>query len=143
MHRYSNKKGTNNSLVKLIKKDTAQESELDFLPNTLRIASLAADVKAIHPCALDVRRLTQIADCFIICSAASEPQFKAIFNEVKEGMKEIGITPLHVEGDTSGGWLILDYGSIILHIFREEAREFYDLDGLWGDAPQIDLELEP
>lgn len=129
-------------MVKLIKKDAAPDSDLDFLPNTRRIASLAADFKAIRPCALDVRTLTQVADCFIMCSAASEPQFKAIFNGVKEGMKEIGVAPLHIEGETSGGWIILDYGSIVFHVFREEAREFYDLDGLWGDAPRIDLELE-
>jgi ribosome-associated protein len=112
----------------------------DFLPNTLRVAGLAADHKAKCIRAYDVRGLTLIADSFVLCSASSEPQVKAIHNAVREGMKEIGIAPLRSEGAPDNGWLVLDYGDIIFHIFREEARAYYDLDGLWGDARVIDLD---
>ncbi len=128
-------------MPKLVKK--AKDTELDFIANAQRIASIAADFKALGIKALDVRGLTLVADCFVLCSAASEPQIKAIYNGVKDGMKEIGVSPLQAEGAFSGGWLVLDYGTILFHIFKREAREFYDLDGLWGDAPALELDLEP
>lgn len=128
-------------MPKLIKKE--QKGKSDFLPNALRISSIVADYKAKNIRALDVRKLTLIADCFFICSVASEPQCKAVYNGVRERMKEeTGLNPLNTEGPFSASWIILDYGSIIVHIFREKARDFYDLDGLWGDAPEIDLELD-
>jgi ribosome-associated protein len=128
-------------LARLVRK-AGQSPEPDFLPNTLRIGALAAKLKAKDIRVYDVRDLTVIADAFVLCSASSEPQLKAIFNAVKEGMREIGVAPLRTEGTFSGGWFVMDYGSIIFHIFREEAREFYDLDGLWGDAPRIRLEVD-
>jgi len=128
-------------LPRLIKKrDGATRPE--YLPNLLRIAAAAADHKAIDLRACDVRGLTLIADAFVLCSAASEPQMKAIYQAVRREMKEIGVRPLHTEGEPTGGWLVLDYGDVIFHVFREEAREFYDLDGLWGDAPLVDLGLD-
>lgn len=128
-------------MARLVRK-AGQSPEPDFLPNTLRIGALAAKLKAKDIRVYDVRDLTVIADAFVLCSASSEPQLKAIFNAVKEGMREIGVAPLRTEGTFSGGWFVMDYGSIIFHIFREEAREFYDLDGLWGDAPRIRLEVD-
>ena len=118
------------------------QAEPDFLPSTRRIAGFAAERKARDVRAYDVRGLTIIADSFVLCTATSEPHAKAVFNAVKEGMKEIGVRPLCTEGKPADGWLVLDYGDVIFHIFREEARSFYDLDGLWGDAPSIDLDLD-
>jgi len=112
-----------------------------FLPKARVIGEMAADHKAIDIRAYDVRGLTVIADAFVLCSAASEPQLRAIYNAVRAGMKETGAAPLHAEGGFKGGWLVVDYGDVIVHIFREEAREFYDLDGLWADAPQVELNL--
>lgn len=108
----------------------------------LQIGELAATVKAIDIRAYDLRELTVITDYFVVCSASSEPHFSAIFNAIKDGMKETGVAPLHTEGVARGRWRVLDYGAIIVHIFREEAREFYDLDGLWGDASLVDLRLD-
>jgi len=108
----------------------------------LAIAEFAAEHKAANLRAYDVRDLTVIADAFVICSATSEPHLRAVFNAVKEGLKEMGIAPLRSEGTFNGGWLVVDYGTIIFHIFRVTAREFYDLDGLWGDAPEIELGQE-
>lgn len=127
-------------MPKLIKPSTS--SETDFLPNVLRIASLAADRKAVDIRAYDMREVTPLADCFILCTATSEPQFRAIFNGVREGMKEIGVAPVTTEGEFGGQWLLLDYSTIFVHIFREAARAFYDLDGFWGDAPRIELDLD-
>ncbi len=117
-------------------------TEETFLANTLRIAELAASKKALDLAACDVRGLTLIADSFVICSAGSEPQLKAIFSAVRDGMKEIGVAPLRTEGDFQGGWMLIDYGAVIFHVFRQAAREFYDLDGLWADAKPIALGLD-
>lgn len=106
------------------------------------MAALADDRKAIDIRAYDVRGLTLVADSFLICAASSEPQFKAVCSAIREGMREVGVKPLRVEGSTKGEWVILDYGTIICHVFREKARAYYDLDALWADAPQIPLDLE-
>ncbi len=127
-------------MAKLVAKQ--QPTDEEFLPNTLRIATLADERHATDIRAYDVRGLTVIADSFVICSARSEPQLKAIVSAVKEGMKEIGVAPLHLEGQYTSGWVLIDFGTIICHVFREEARTFYDLDGMWADAPAISLDLD-
>lgn len=127
-------------MARLVKK--VEEHIDDVLPNVLRIAELLSQSKAIDIRAYDIRGLTLVADCFVICNANSQPHFKALFNGVRDGMKEVGVAPLHEEGTAASNWLILDYGTIILHIFKEEARHFYDLDGLWADAPLIPLDLD-
>jgi len=129
-------------LVRKKKVDAAADSAPDFLAQVLRIGSIAADYKAIELKAYDVRGLTVLADAFVVCSAASEPQLRAIFEGVREGMKEVGVAPLYSEGAFTGGWLVIDYGDIVFHAFRQEAREFYDIDGFWGDAALIDLGIE-
>lgn len=111
----------------------------DFLKIAHRIMNAALQHKAHQLRAYDVRGLTLIADSFVICSAMSEPQMKAIRNAVVESMSDIGRHPLHAEGEANSAWLVLDYGDVIFHLFRAEAREYYDLDGLWGDAPQVDF----
>lgn len=128
-------------MPKLVPKKVA-ESQPDFLPNLYRVAEIAAQFKAINIKAYDVRGLTLVTDCFLMCSAGSDRQLKAIFNGIREGMKEAGVSPVTTEGDFEGSWLLIDYGDIIVHIFREEAREFYDLDGLWADATPIELKLD-
>jgi len=126
-------------LKNVVKKAPAPEP--DFFPDTRRIASLADEHKAIDIRAYDLRGLTVIADSFVVCTGNSEPHVKAISSAVLSGMREIGVKARHSEGNYRAGWLVLDYGNIIVHIFRKEQREFYDLDGLWGDAPRIDLDL--
>ena len=113
------------------------------MANVLRMADLAADKKAGEIKAYDVRGMTLIADVLIICTATSEPQLKAIYAAVRDGMKEVGVAPYRNEGVFSGGWILLDFSTVIFHIFREQARAFYDLDGMWADAPEIPLELDP
>lgn len=132
-------------MARLVKKSTtgaekavAAEAVPDFLPNTLRICAAADEVKAIDIQAYDLRGLTLVADAFVICGAASEPQMRAIFRAVKDSMAAVGVRALRTEVALKGVWSVIDYGDIIFHLFREEARAFYDLDGLWADAPLID-----
>lgn len=128
-------------MATLLKTKTVADDE-SFVPNTLRMAELAADKKAKDIKAYDVRGLTLVADSFVMCTATSEPQLKAVYNAVKDGMKEIGVAPLRTEGTFAGGWLLMDYGDVIFHVFREAARQFYDLDGMWADAKEIALHLD-
>lgn len=126
-------------MPKLVRKHTKEDVAL---VNARRIAQFAAEHKARAIRAFDVRELTVVADVFLFCTATSEPQMKAVYSAVKRGMSELGVKAAHTEGTASSGWMLLDFGTVIIHIFREAAREFYDLDGLWGDAPEVDLRLE-
>ena len=93
--------------------------------------------KAADIVALDVRGLTSVADFFIICSGRSNRQVAAIANFVERYLKKTGIKPLSVEGKNEGLWVLLDYGDVIIHVFYETVRKFYDLEGLWSDAKRI------
>jgi ribosome-associated protein len=83
---------------------------------------------------LDLRSISLLADYFVICSGESERQVKAIVDEVTEKTKEEGVRPLHIEGDSSSGWVLVDYGSVIVHIFAPAVRDYYQLEKLWSDA---------
>lgn len=94
--------------------------------------------KAIDLVVLDVRELSSIADVFIICSGRSNRQVVAIAEHIQVDLKKHGITPLSVEGKKEGHWVLLDYGHVIIHVFYEPVRSFYDLEGLWIDAERIE-----
>jgi ribosome-associated protein len=96
--------------------------------------------KSIGIVALDVRALTSLADAFIVCSGRSNRQVSAIAEHVRRVLREAGLRPLHVEGEKEGHWVLLDYGHVIIHVFYEPVRNFYDLESLWADAPRIDLQ---
>ena len=86
---------------------------------------------------LDVRELTSIADTFIICSGRSNRQVNAIADFIERFLKEHKIRALSIDGKKEGHWVLMDYGDTIFHIFYEETRAFYNLEGLWTDAPRI------
>ena len=94
--------------------------------------------KAMNLVALDVSDLTSFADVFIICSGRSNRQVNAIAEHIQVDLKKHKIKPLSVEGMGDGHWLLLDYGHVIIHIFYDPVREFYDLEGLWVDARRIE-----
>ncbi len=94
--------------------------------------------KAINVVVLDVTDLTSYADIFIICSGRSNRQVSAIADFIKADLKKHNIKPLGVEGTKDGHWVLLDYGHVIIHVFYEPVREFYDLEGLWADAKRIE-----
>ncbi len=95
------------------------------------------DRKALNVTILDVRPLTSVADGFIICSGRSHRQVSAIGEYIRQKLKKQNIQPLSVEGLKEGHWVLLDYGHVIIHIFYEPVRDFYDLEGLWIDARRI------
>ena len=97
----------------------------------------ASAKKALNLVALDVAELTSIADVFIICSGRSNRQVNAIANSIVVNLKKHKIKPLSVEGTAEGHWVLLDYGHVIIHVFYEPVREFFDLEGLWVDAKRI------
>ena len=94
--------------------------------------------KAMNLVALDVHNLTSFADVFIICSGRSNRQVNAIAEHIQVDLKKRNIKPLSVEGLGDGQWVLLDYGHVIIHIFYDPVREFYDLEGLWMDAERIE-----
>ena len=96
--------------------------------------------KATDIVVLDVRGLTSIADFFIICSGSSNRQVMAIAEFIQIYLKKHGIKPLSVEGIKEGHWILLDYGHVIIHVFYEPLRNFYDLEGLWTDAKRITIQ---
>jgi ribosome-associated protein len=93
--------------------------------------------KAENVVVLDVAELTSIADVFIICSGKSNRQVNAIAEHIQISLKKHKIKPLSVEGNKEGHWVLLDYGHVIIHVFYQAMRDFYDLDGLWVDAGRI------
>ena len=94
--------------------------------------------KALDLVVLDVRELTSFSDIFIICSGRSNRQVSAIAEYVQVNLKKHDIKPLSVEGKKEGHWVLLDYGHVIIHVFYEPVRAFYDLEGLWIDAKRIE-----
>jgi len=86
---------------------------------------------------LDISSISLLADYFVICSGDSERQIQAIVDEILERMKEDGLRPLHIEGDTPSGWVLMDYGDVIVHIFAPEVRSYYELEKLWSNATLI------
>lgn len=100
------------------------------------IAEAASDKKARDIVIMDMSQLTPTTDYFIVCSAASNTQVKAIADSIEDKlMEEKQIAFMHKEGYREGGWVLLDYGDCVAHIFIEEDRQFYNLERLWGDAP--------
>ncbi len=112
-------------------------------PQLLRAAAeAAASKKAADLVGLDLSDLDGVADFFLICSGASEPQVKAIAEAVEEKLKAIGARPWHVEGREGRRWVLLDYVDLVVHVFHEKTREYYLLERLWGDARSVDLGVE-
>ena len=88
---------------------------------------------------LKTKDVTVLADYFIICTAASTTQIKTLTDEVEKVLAEQGERPLRTEGYRDGGWVLIDYGCIVVHMFLEEMRKFYALEHLWNDAPEVDI----
>jgi ribosome-associated protein len=88
---------------------------------------------------LEVGQLTSIADAFVIAEGGSSTQVRALADYAEEELKQQGIAPLRSEGYRSQGWIVLDYGDVVLHVFHRETRQFYDLERLWKDGREIDI----
>ena len=106
----------------------------------LLLAKALDSRKGINIKVLETGHLTTLADYFVLCSATSSTQIRALSDACEKAMKEqAGEAPHHVEGHRDGTWVLIDFSSVVVHIFNEEAREFYDLERLWSDATPVDL----
>ena len=115
----------------------AAPAEEQALALARRIVDLAADKKAADVVLLEVRELTTLADYFVICSGGSERQLGAIADGIVEGLREEKTRPIGREGGANAHWLLIDFGSVIVHIMAPPERDFYQLERLWADAPLL------
>lgn len=108
-----------------------------------QIALLAADAvkdkKAKDVVILNIEEISVVCNYFIICTGLSSTQVKAIAENTEQKLKEHGITKLRMEGFRDAHWVLIDFGTVVVHIFQESDREFYNLERLWGDARVVDL----
>ena len=100
----------------------------------------ALERKARSPVLLDVRHLTSLADAFLICHGTSNRQVSAIAEHIQRDLKKKGIKALSIDGLKEGHWVLMDYGHVVIHVFFESTRHFYNLEGLWSDARRIQTE---
>ena len=107
----------------------------------IRCALFALEKKALDVRVLEIRRLSSIADYLVLTSGRSDKQAQAIADAVKQGLKEFG-KALDVEGLREGNWIVIDYGDVIFHVFKEEVRRYYNLEELWKAAPTLEIPEE-
>jgi ribosome-associated protein len=120
---------------------TQQTNELDPEQLADRIAAIASDKLAQEIRVFDLRGIVSYTDFFVICSGGSERQTKAIHDAIYQELKDVhGLLPRRVEGQTEARWILMDYLDAVIHIFTPDARRFYRLEQLWGDAPSRSVE---
>lgn len=115
---------------------------LDVAPDVVRAAELLFDRKAIDVSLLDLRGISTATDYFLIASGRSDTHVSAVADHVLDEMRQAGVRAVGVEGLRGGRWALLDFVDFVVHVFHPEAREFYQLERLWGDAPLHTLEPE-
>ena len=120
-----------------LKKYTGELDRLEGIEVARRAVEIASDKQAGNIVLLDVRGLCSFADYFVMCTGESQRQIHTILEDVEKSLKSEGVLPHHLEGAPDTGWLLLDYGDVIVHIFSPEEREYYDLDGLWREAKKL------
>jgi ribosome-associated protein len=109
----------------------------------LEALTAAFTKNALEPVLLDVAGLSSYTNFILLLSARSIRQVEAIRDAIQQNLKEQRHVPLGVEGERGGQWLLLDYGDVVIHIFYHPLRDFYDLEGLWSEAPRVQLEVPP
>jgi ribosome-associated protein len=105
-----------------------------------RAAHAARDKKALDVVVLDVRAVSSVGSYFLVCSGRSSTHLDTIADAIRADLKAEGYRPQHAEGTAASGWVLLDYGDVLAHVFLEETRVYYALERLWGDAPAVTLE---
>jgi len=104
----------------------------------LAAARAAAEKQGERIVVLDVRELIVITDYFVIVSAGSERQVRTVVEEVEKALRGLAVKPARREGESENLWVLLDFVDVVVHVFREEERDFYNLERLWGDAPTLE-----
>ena len=117
-------------------------SSVDMPKDVARVVDLLFDRKALNVNLLDLRGVSSATDWFVIASGTSDTHVGAIADSVIDGLKKERVRPLNVEGQREGRWVLIDYFDFVVHVFHPAAREFYQLERLWGDAPTHVLEPE-
>jgi ribosome-associated protein len=102
-------------------------------------AGAALDKKALEPIVIDLRGISSVAEYFVIVTGTSDRHVQAVAENIIEAFRAIGVKPLGEEGLREGRWVLLDYGEVVVHVFLEPVREYYDIERLWIDAPRLDL----
>jgi ribosome-associated protein len=115
---------------------------LESKEKAVKAALMANDKKAHDTLILELKGLTIIADYFVICSGESTTQVSAIAEHIESEFKKNGLRPVSIEGLVYAHWVLMDYGDLIVHIFTQETREYYELEKLWLDAPRIAMGME-
>ncbi len=109
--------------------------------NSIDLAKKAAAIldnkKAMRINVIKIEEISSLADYFVIGSGASNTHVRSLADELEEKLKEAGVAPERIEGYRSNSWVLLDYGSVVIHVFTQEARDFYDLDRLWADGEKV------
>jgi ribosome-associated protein len=114
--------------------------EIDSTALADRIAGVASSKKAIDICVIDLRGVVSYTDYFVICSGGSDRQVKAIHDAILEELKKAdGVSPRRVEGDRQARWILMDYLDCLVHVFTPDARDYYRLEQLWGEAPMREV----
>lgn len=121
----------------------AVKTKTDAHERALTATRGALEKKALEPALLDVRDATSYTDYILVVSGRSDRQVQAVADGVVEAMAAEGTKPLGIEGDSQGHWVLLDFGDVVVHVFYHPLREFYDLEGLWLDAPRVRLDVPP
>jgi ribosome-associated protein len=112
---------------------------MESIDKALLCMKMIHERKAVDPVLFDVGRMTAITDYFIVTSGNSSRQVQAISRHVARSMRELGFKPSGVEGEQEGHWVLMDYGDVVIHVFYQPVREFYDLEGLWAEAPKVEF----
>jgi ribosome-associated protein len=112
----------------------------DSKTKSLVCLEAAIEKKALDPILLELKEIGSFTDYFLLLSGKSDRQVQAIAQGIEEALKKKGVRPLGQEGMLGGKWVLMDYEDVVVHIFLEPIRKFYDLEGLWIDAPRIDLQ---
>ncbi len=117
---------------------------METLDKALLCLKIIKERKASNPIMFEVGKLTSLSDYFLVASGNSSRQVQAICRHLSRRMREEGFRAYGVEGEQEGHWVLMDYGDLVVHIFYEPVREFYDLEGLWVEAPRVNLkDLDP
>lgn len=116
---------------------------MDIRELALKCAALADDKKGENIRILDMRDVSGITDYFVMVSGNSDPHVRAVAGEIERGLREEADSKPHQVEKASHSWIVLDYFSIIVHVMREDVRERFDLEGLWGDAKRVEFEPAP
>lgn len=101
------------------------------------IADVSADMLASDVTLLDISEISSFADVFVVSSADNVRQLNALHRQIVETLRDNGVRPNRVEGVADAGWVLLDYGDVVVHLLTQEQRDFYRLEDLWGDAPVL------